>query len=146
MRVVIVFETLVVGSEVFPPEVPFPCVEGRVTALPERFRDGDFLERELVGVPGCHKLALPVSRPGNPVRDVDPDGVFPSHEGGPGGRTDGGGGVGVREADTVAGELVEMRCLVEGRPVTRQVGPAEVVHEEEQKVGLFVSPAKVSPG
>ena len=50
--IMILFEPLPVRTEGLRAKVPLARVEGRVSSIAERFRNGDFLEGELVAVPG----------------------------------------------------------------------------------------------
>ena len=60
--------------------------------------------------------------------------VPPCHQRRASGSVLGSGGVGIRESHALSGEPIDMRCFVEPASVTLQVGPAEIVCEDEHDV------------
>ena len=111
---------------VFFAEVPLADVSGLVSGGLEGFGDGGFLRRKV------KSRGL-----GDPLGDADALGGFPSKEGGTGGRTDGIGGIGVGEADPGSGELVEIGGFVILRALAAEVGPAEIIDEEDDDIGFL---------
>jgi len=61
--------------------------------------------------------------------------MFAGHQRRARGGADAGGRVSLREAQAFAGQAVELRCLVQVGTVTSEVGPAQIVGEDEEDVG-----------
>ncbi len=113
---------------VFFAEVPLADVSGLVSGGLEGLGDGGFLRRKV------KSRGL-----GDPLGDTDSLGRFPSEEGCTGGGADGIGGIGIGEANSGSGELIEIGGFVILRALAAQVGPAEVVDEEDDNVGFGVN-------
>ncbi len=74
---------------------------------------------------------------GDPVGEVEPGRGLAGEEGGTGRGADGAGAVGVGEACAVAGEAVEIGRQVKAGAVAAEVGPAEVIDEDDDDVGFW---------
>jgi len=46
------------------------------------------------------------------------------------------GGIGVRKANPLLGETINIRCLVEGTAKTGDVSPTHVVDQKENNIGM----------
>ena len=51
------------------------------------------------------------------------------------GRTDGRRGIGVGETHSLGSQSVNVRCFVEGAPVTTEIPPTKIIGEDKQNVG-----------
>jgi hypothetical protein len=76
-----------------------------------------------------------MSLAGDVVRDVEPRRVLASHEARTSWRADGAGGVGLRKLHSLAGEAVDVRSFVKKAPHAPEVGPSQVVDQDEDDVG-----------
>ena len=116
-------------------EVPLADECGGVAGLPERRGEGDFVERELLleARPG-ERLVRPVGPARKPVGDAEPGRRLAGEQRRAGRRADGGGGVGVGEAQAGFRHRVERGGAVVLAAVAAEVGPAEVVGEDDDDV------------
>ncbi len=119
-------------------EVPFADQRGEVARAVETFRDGilaggEIPDRFRVAQPALFRSAfLGAFRPDG---EVKAGGVFAGHQSRARRRADG-HRVGLRKANRFTGEAVEVGRLVQIRPVTAEVGPAEIVGENEKNIRL----------
>ena len=126
-------EALRIGGEFAAAEVPLAGEERRVAAVAQRFGEGGFGEREVIGVGSGEELAGPHA--GDEIRDTEARRIFSGHDATAGGRADAAGGVTLREPHAAFGERVDVRCLVERvRVIRADVHVAEVVGEDEDDV------------
>ena len=73
---------------------------------------------------------------GDPIGELETGGVLAGEQRGAGGGADGAGGVGLGEAEAIAGERVEMRRFVIRMTGAAEVAPAEIVDEDEDNASL----------
>ena len=69
---------------------------------------------------------------------MEPGGVKPRQDRGARRGAGGARRIGVRELRAALGEMIDMRRLIIVAAETTEIGPAEVVDEEEDKVGQFL--------
>ena len=82
---------------------------------------------------GC-KLVL-ATRSVEPLQTLADELTAAGHQAAAGGRADRGGGVSVGKSHALAGEPVDVGRLVQIGPIAAQIGPAQVVHQDEHEVG-----------
>ena len=73
---------------------------------------------------------------GNPIGDVQPSRILAGHQRGPRRRANGARRVIGREPHAVAGQPVDVRRLVEIAAVAAEVGPTQIVGDDENDVRL----------
>jgi hypothetical protein len=130
-------EAALLGPVVAAAQVPFADVSRGVTGRPEDLGQGGRLARQVLEELGAqHLLVGPVGPAGQPVGQVQSGRHLARHQGRPRRRTDGAGGVAVGEAQSRGGQAVQVGRPVERAAVTAQVGPAEVVGQDQHDVVL----------
>ncbi|OQB91341.1 MAG: hypothetical protein BWX84_01438 [Verrucomicrobia bacterium ADurb.Bin118] len=127
-------------------QMPFANARGDVSGLPESVPQGAFLPRQ---VHGPIRHAQPGVRPHmalDPIRDVQPRGIFAGQERRARGGTDGAGGVGLGEAHALPRQLINMRGGIKGGSLAAQVRPSEIIHKNKDEIqtgpGLDRNPPK----
>ena len=119
-------------------QVPFAGEKGLVAMLFERLGDGDFLERKVAAILGVEQgVGGAVRLAGDPVGDIDANRMAAGHDAGACRTADGAGGVALCEAHAAPGQAIDVWRLVIRAAVGPDVGPAHVVHEKKQEVGLL---------
>ena len=102
----------------------------------ERASDRDLFERQILRPIGHEQLRILRHQAGNPIGDVQPRRIFAGEQRRARGRADRAGRVGLREFHAVLRELVDVRRLVQIAAVAGEVGPAEVVDQNQHDVRL----------
>src|SRR5207247_9699558 len=100
----------------------------------KRARDGDFLERQIFRPIRNKQLWIFGRQTGNPISDVQTRGISAGQQCGPRWRTYRAGGIGLREFHPVTREPINVRRLVEVAAVTRQIGPAQIIGQDQDDV------------
>ena len=108
-------------------EVPFARHSRGIAVAFKNLRQGDVADGE--GIGGVRSEIIQYAHPG---------GVLAGQEGRPIGRAYGCGGVGIGEAHTLLGQLVEMGRFMEGIAIAGELRPAEVVGQHEYNVRLLL--------
>ena len=107
----------------FTASMGFADMRGRVSRLREHLGDGDFVGAE------------PLADQGNlHLLDPGPDRVTTGHDAGPSRGTDRGRRIAVRESHSRLRQGIDVRGAMKGTAVAADVGPAEIVDEEEYEV------------
>ena len=123
-------------------QMPLSHVPRLVAAIPER--PGERILTLWQGMEVRDVGQPPYRVPGDILGHPNAGGVLAAHDAGPGGRADGAGRVRRGEAHALIGERVEIRGLVEVRPVTGQVPPPQIVDEYEDDIWPFSHGASLS--
>ena len=130
------FKTLILRQVAFAAEMPFTDEGRNVSALLERFRQRHLFERKVIRQRGPVEFLLRVIGPARqPVRDPEARGIFARHNARARRRADVARGIRAGEPHPLRRQPVEVRRLVERTPVTREIRPAQIVHQDEDHVG-----------
>ena len=112
-------------------KVPFTKDSRTVALCLEGFRQGDLLQRQslkFLGAEETLEIKFPTAR--EPIGKVQSTRVLAGHDACSRGRTDVAGRVGVRKANPLLGETINVRRLVEGTAKTGDVPPAHIVDQK----------------
>lgn len=130
-------ESLLLGPKAFAAEMPFADESCPITGLLQRFGKSHFIERKVAENLGTLQLLVgPVGAAWKPVGQPEARGIFSGENAGASGRTDGTRGIGLGKPHTAGGEPIEIGGFVKGAAVTTEVASAEVIGEDENKIGF----------
>ena len=133
-------EAVLVGIIFFATQVPLADAGRRVAGVVKHVGHRRFFERQVFRPIGHDQLGVIRHLAGDPIGDVQPGRVFAGEQGGTRRRAHGARGIVLREFHAVARELVDVRRFVELAAVAGQVGPAQIVGEDEDEVRLGERP------
>ena len=102
----------------------------------KRAPDGDFIERQIFRPRRHQQLRIFRRQAGNPICDMKPRGIFTGQDCRACGGTHRAGRIGLRKLHPVTREPVEVRRLVQVAAVTRQIGPTEIIGQNQDDVRL----------
>ncbi len=143
-------EAVVLGPGPLGAQVPLPGEEGRVAGLPQGLGQGQLLRGQavLVGRRQVRGVAPPPVGLGGAevVGGRGARGIPAGHDAAPGGAAHRAGRVGVGEAQAALGQGVAAGGLVEGAPVAGEVGPAQVVDQDEEEARALRRIGRGRPG
>ena len=129
-------EALAFGPERRPAQVPLADAGRTVSGRLERLGERELLEGQVLADRRTTQLlGRPVGPPRQPVREVQPRGVLAGHDGGSRRGADRAGRVAVGEPHAPARQGIDVGGLVIRAAVTAEVGPAEVVQDDQHDVG-----------
>ena len=147
---VVLVEPLMLWEPGLVAQMPLADVSGAVTVRPQDFRNGDFVEFHPERVRGTQQLAPVASHVcggvldgflvaaleprADPVRDVRSRRIAPGHHRGTCRRTHGARRIALGEAQPFTCEPIDVGRLVVLAALACEIGPAEVVDEDEDDV------------
>lgn len=127
-------------------QMPFAHVQRHVAGCPQRVGNGRFLQRQIVCRGrrqqlrfGFGRPLVAFHRPFTPDGHVQPGSVLAGHDGRPSRRADR-HGVRLSEPHALVRQPVQIRCFVQIRAVAGQVGPTQIVSQNEDDVGPLKEP------
>ena len=118
-----------------PAEMPLADARRRVAGRMESVGDRLFFQRQVLGPIGHQQLGITGHRAGNPVGDVQPGGILAGQQGRPRRRTNSTGRIVLREPHPFLGQPVEARRFIQIASEAAQIGPAQVIGENEHDIG-----------
>ena len=117
-------------------EVPFADVAGGVSGLPQLRGNRRLAGRQLLIDDGTQQFLIgPIGAARQPVGEIEPGRILAGHERGACRRADRTSGVGIGETLALRGEAIEVRRLVILAAVAAEIGPTEIVGEDDNNVG-----------
>ncbi|MCX6933041.1 MAG: hypothetical protein NTZ29_10210 [Verrucomicrobia bacterium] len=123
------------GAEAGAAEMPFAKVTGAVAGRTEALGQGLDLKRELAGHDRIGESRIRPAMAGDVLRNAEARLVLTALKIRARRRADG-AGVELGEAEAIAREAIEVGRFVKSVPVTAEVGPAQIVGEDDDEVGL----------
>ena len=127
-------ETLRARREFAVAQMPFASEEIGVARVAHCFGDGDFLQRQVIGIRCAEQFA--VAMPAEKIRDVDPRRILAGHDARARRRTNAARRVSRGEAHPAFRQPVEHRRLVELAAITAEIHPAEIIGQNKDDVRL----------
>ena len=122
-------------------QVPLAGKECLVAVGLKCFSNRHFLKRQIVSVLRMKQsIRLVILLAWNPVRDIHSDRMTAGQDAGPRGRADRAGGIAIGQPHATGGQLINMGSLVKCTAIATEICPAEIIDEEEDKVGLVCCP------
>ena len=115
-------------------EVPFADAGGDVAGRLQRFRDRDFFQRQLLRVRGIQKFRGGRAAAVQPDGEIQPGRILARMDTCPRRRTDAAGRIRVGEPHALPGQPIQVGSPVDAIAVAAQIGPAQVVGEDEDDV------------